>query len=112
LEDLSERGLLDSTLVVVTTEFGRTPRINELAGRDHWPGAFSVVLAGGGVKTGQAVGATDRKGAAVVDRPSTPEDLCATILHVLGIDPKKILHTPLGRPVPLVDGGKPIAELI
>lgn len=112
LEDLSDRGLLDSTLVVITTEFGRTPRINELAGRDHWPNAFSVVLAGGGIKGGQAVGATDKRGATIADRPATPQDLCATILHLLGIDHKKILHTPLGRPVPLVDGGKVITELI
>ena len=112
LEDLADRGLLDSTLVVVTTEFGRTPRINELAGRDHWPNAFSVVLAGGGIKGGQAVGATDKRAATVVDRPATPQDLCATILYVLGIDPKKVLHTPLGRPVPLVDGGKVISELV
>lgn len=112
LNDLEQRGLLDDTLVVVTTEFGRTPRINELAGRDHWPNAFSILMAGGGVKVGQVIGATDKQASAVADRPITPEDMCATILHVLGIDYRKTLHTPLGRPVPLVDGGEVISELV
>jgi len=112
LADLADRGLLDSTLVVVSTEFGRTPRINPLGGRDHWPGAFSVCLGGAGLKTGQAIGATDKHAAYVTDRPTTPADLAATILTVLGIDPQTTLHTPLGRPVPLVSGGKPIRELI
>ena len=112
LGDLAARGLLDSTLVVVSTEFGRTPRINALAGRDHWPGAFSTVMAGGGLKTGQVVGATDKLGAAVVDRPITPADMAATILTTLGIDPHTVLHTPLGRPVELAAGGKTIDELI
>jgi hypothetical protein len=112
LTDLAQRGLLDSTLVVVSTEFGRTPRINQLAGRDHWPGAFSVCLAGAGLKTGQAVGATDQHAAYVTDRPAHPADLAATILSVLGIDPQTTLHTPLGRPVPLVNGGKVIHEVL
>lgn len=112
LNDLDQRGLLESTLVVVTTEFGRTPRINQLAGRDHWPNAFSILMAGGGVKAGQVIGATDKQAASVADRPITPEDMCATILHVLGIDHRKMLHTPIGRPVPLVDGGKVITELL
>ena len=111
LNDLQQRGLLDSTLVVVTTEFGRTPRINALAGRDHWPNAFSVVMAGAGIPGGQIVGATDKQGASVADRPITPEDLTATILHKVGIDPATVLKTPLGRPVPLADGGKVIPEL-
>ena len=112
VRDLEQRGLLDSTLVVITTEFGRTPRINDLAGRDHWPNAFSIVLGGGGVKPGQILGATDKQAAAVVDRPVTPQDLTATLLHALGINHQTILHTPLGRPVPLVDGGKPVHELL
>ncbi len=112
LNDLQQRGLLDSTLVVVTTEFGRTPRINQLAGRDHWPNAFSMLMAGGGTKVGQVIGATDKQAGSVADRPISPEDMCATILHVLGIDHRKVLHTPLGRPVPLVDGGKVISELV
>lgn len=111
LNDLDDRGLLDSTLVVITTEFGRTPRINQLAGRDHWPNAFSIVMAGGGVKGGQVIGATDAQAGSVADRPITPEDMAATVLHVLGIDYTQVLHTPLGRPVPLADGGRPVSEL-
>ncbi len=109
--DLDQRGLLDSTLVVVTTEFGRTPRINSMAGRDHWPNAFSIVMAGGGTRRGVVIGATDKIGAIVTDRPITPPDMAATILHALGIDPATTLHTPLGRPVELAGGGKPVLEL-
>jgi hypothetical protein len=111
LRDLDQRGLLDTTLVVVTTEFGRTPRINEMAGRDHWPGAFSIVMAGGGLKRGVTIGATDRTAASVIDRPITPADMSATLLTALGIDPDITLHTPLGRPVLLADNGKPVTEL-
>ncbi|HUG93883.1 MAG TPA: DUF1501 domain-containing protein [Planctomycetaceae bacterium] len=111
LNDLAERGLLDTTLVVVATEFGRTPRINQLAGRDHWPNAFSVVMAGAGLKVGQTIGATDRQAAAVTDRPITPADFAATLLKILGIDHETLLYTPLGRPVKLVDGGRPVMEL-
>jgi Protein of unknown function (DUF1501) len=112
LRDLAERGLLDSTLVVISTEFGRTPRINQLAGRDHWPSAFSTLIGGAGLKTGQAIGATDKQGGSVIDRPTTPADLAATILSTLGIDPHTTLQTPLGRPVELVSGGKVIEELV
>ncbi len=112
LSDLARRGMLESTLVVVTTEFGRTPRINNMDGRDHWPQAFSIVMAGGGLKTGQAIGATDKIGAAVTDRPTTPADMAATVLSVLGIDPATILYTPQGRPMQLVSGGRPVRELI
>lgn len=112
LADLDQRGLLDSTLVVVTTEFGRTPRINTMAGRDHWPNAFSIVMAGAGLKVGQVIGATDKIGGAVTDRPVTPADMAATVLSVLGIDPNAILHTPQGRPIQLVSGGSPVHELI
>lgn len=111
LTDLRERGLLDSTLVVLSTEFGRTPRINTMAGRDHWPNAFSIVLAGGGVKGGRVIGATDKNGAYVTDRPVTPGDMTATILQALGIDPAAVVHTPLGRPVELACGGKPVTEV-
>jgi hypothetical protein len=111
LNDLQQRGLLDSTLVVVTTEFGRSPRINTMAGRDHWPGAFSILMAGAGIKGGQVVGATDKIGAQVADRPITPQDMAATILSKLGIAPDTVLYTSLGRPVPMVSGGKPVAEL-
>jgi len=111
LNDLQDRGMLEKTLVVVTTEFGRTPRINDLAGRDHWPNAFSIVMAGGGVKGGRVIGATDKQAAEVTDRPITPEDMVATVLYGLGIDYKKILHTPLGRPIPIADGGSVVREL-
>ncbi|MBS0264973.1 MAG: DUF1501 domain-containing protein [Planctomycetes bacterium] len=111
LTDLKERGLLDTTLVVLTTEFGRTPRINQMAGRDHWPQAFSIVMAGAGVHGGQVIGATDSQAAYVTDRPVTPPDMAATVLKILGIDPDLIVHTPVGRPVPLASGGKPVFEL-
>ena len=111
LRDLERRGLLGSTLVVVTSEFGRTPRINTMAGRDHWPNAFSIVMAGGGLKRGAVVGATDKLGAHVTDRPITPPDMAATVLTALGIKPDTQLHTPLGRPVELAGGGKPVTEL-
>jgi Protein of unknown function (DUF1501) len=111
LTDLKERGLLDSTLVVLSTEFGRTPRINSMLGRDHWPNAFSIVLAGGGVKGGRVIGATDKSGAYVTDRPTTPGDMVATILQALGIDPAMVVQTPLGRPVELASGGKPVTEV-
>jgi uncharacterized protein (DUF1501 family) len=111
LNDLQDRGMLEKTLVVVTTEFGRTPRINQLAGRDHWPNAFSILMAGGGVHGGQVIGATDKQAAEVTERPITPEDMIATILHALGINHDKVMHTPLGRPVPIADGGNVVKEL-
>ena len=102
---------MESTLVVVTTEFGRTPRINENAGRDHWPNAFSILMAGGGIRGGQVIGATDKQAAEVTDRPITPQDMTATIMQAMGIDHKTVLHTPLGRPIMLVDDGRPVHEL-
>ena len=85
LDDLDRRGRLESTLVIAAGEFGRTPRINASGGRDHWPGVWSVVLAGGGVRGGQVLGASDAHAAAPVDRPVTPQDLAATIYFSLGI---------------------------
>lgn len=111
LNDLDQRGELDSTLVVLTTEFGRTPRINVMAGRDHWPQAFSIVMAGGGLKRGLTIGSTDKQAASITDRPITPSDMAATLLHALGIDPGITLHTPLGRPIQLAGGGRPVHEL-
>ena len=112
INDLCDRGLLKDTLLVITTEFGRTRRINENAGRDHWPNAFSICMGGAGVRTAQVIGATDRQGASVTDRPVTPQDMATTILHVLGIDHRKVMHIPLGRPVPIVDDGHLIHELL
>jgi hypothetical protein len=112
LDDLSERGLLDSTLVVWMGDFGRTPTINKDAGRDHWPQCYTVVLAGGGIRGGQIIGASDKIGAYPIERPFTPADLNATIFRLLGYDPSAITyHTVDGRPTPVSDG-TPIRELI
>ncbi|MBI3821567.1 MAG: DUF1501 domain-containing protein [Planctomycetes bacterium] len=104
LDDLSQRGLLDETLVVCLGEFGRTPRINAQAGRDHWAACNTVVLAGAGIGGGQVHGASDRHAAYPSTTPVTPEDLAATIYHALGIDLHTPLHDPVGRPVPLCTG--------
>lgn len=111
IADLKERGMLDSTLVVWMGEFGRTPRINGRGGRDHYPKAFSAWLAGCGVQGGQVIGATDGRGAAVVDRPISPQDLFQSIYHALGIDASHENTTSAGRPVKLVDGGTVIDGL-
>src|SRR5439155_1444095 len=95
--DLAERGLLESTLVVVTGEFGRTPRINKNAGRDHWGPAFTVLLGGGGVRGGVVVGRSDARAERPATDPYGPEDLFATVFHQLGIDPRTEFHTPDGR---------------
>jgi hypothetical protein len=113
LTDLKDRGRLDSTLVVWMGEFGRTPQINDNAGRDHFPKAWSTVLAGAGTTGGQAVGDTGKDGMEVVDRPVTVAELYATICASLGIDPGKENYSPEGRPVAIVDGGaSPVAEIV
>lgn len=112
LEDLDLRGLLESTLVVVAGEFGRTPKFNENAGRDHWANTFSVLLAGGGVAGGRVVGKTDQRAAEPVDRPVTPEDLHFTIYHQLGIDAGRFLPSSSGRDIPILRDGRVIAELL
>jgi hypothetical protein len=112
IEDLDQRGLLDSTLVLALGEFGRTPQINKDAGRDHWSNAMSVLFAGGGTPGGQVVGATDKKGFAAVERVLSPENFAATVYAKLGIDPGKVLYTPDGRPTALVSDPTPIAELM
>jgi hypothetical protein len=104
LEDLHERGLLEETLVLCLGEFGRTPRINSQAGRDHWAACNTVVLAGGGVRGGQVHGASDRLGAYPATNPVSPEDLAATIYHALGIDPRTTLWDPEHRPITLSQG--------
>ena len=111
LTDLKQRGLLDETLVLMVSEFGRTPLINNNAGRDHWPGAGSIAVAGAGVPKGQVVGETDIKGAAPISHAYKPEDLSASIFTKLGIDPHTEYTAPDGRPIPLVRGGSPIPEL-
>ena len=111
INDLDERGLLENTLVAVLGEFGRTPKVNKDAGRDHWPGAMSVLMAGAGVPRGHIVGATDPKGYYASDNVYRPEDFAATLYTKLGIDPNQILHTTGGRPIPLVNEGRLIKEL-
>ncbi|MAI74049.1 MAG: hypothetical protein CMM01_24560 [Rhodopirellula sp.] len=111
--DLSERGMLDDTLVCVMGEFGRTPKINSAGGRDHWPNVFSVALAGGGIAGGQVIGSSDSLGELPSDHPITPSDLAATIYTLLGVAPKHELHTRDGRPVRVApDGAKVISELL
>jgi len=110
--DLSDRGRLDKTLVVVTGEFGRTPRINKNAGRDHWGSAFSVVVGGGGLKPGVVVGKTDARAEKPISDPYGPEDLFATMMNSLGINPKGEFHMPDGRPVGIVNNGRIISELV
>ena len=111
LSDLHDRGSLKETLVVVMGEFGRTPKINKDAGRDHWGRAGSLLFAGAGVQGGRVLGATDKDGAFVVERPVRPADVCDTIYQALGIDPRKLLTTPEGRPVHILDEGSLIHEL-
>jgi uncharacterized protein DUF1501 len=111
LEDLSVRGLLDDTLVMMFGEFGRTPRINAQAGRDHWAQAMSIMLAGGGVPAGLIHGATDRNGAFVTHHSHSPADFACTIYTLLGIDPHKRYPTPSGQEVPIVGGGTPISDI-
>jgi hypothetical protein len=104
LDDLDARGLLDTTLVVWVGEFGRSPRINKLAGRDHWPQCYTALLAGGGVKRGHVHGASDKIGAYPSADPVRPEDLSATMFHLLGIDPKSEVRDALNRPLPISTG--------
>jgi uncharacterized protein (DUF1501 family) len=111
LEDLHQRGMLAETLVLLMGDFGRTPKINSLGGRDHWPRASFACLAGGGVKGGQFVGVTDSRGEAPVDRPLSPQDLARTIYTLLGIHADKEYMTPDLRPVRIVTGGEPIHEI-
>jgi hypothetical protein len=111
ISDLDQRGMLDTTLVVCLGEFGRTPKVNKDAGRDHWPGAMSVLFAGGGVPRGAIVGATDPKGYYASDNVYSPEDFAVSLYTKLGVDPHQVLHTAAGRPVQLVNGGRPIKEL-
>jgi uncharacterized protein (DUF1501 family) len=112
LEDLHQRGMLDNTLVTGLAEFGRTPKMNPAGGRDHWPQCFTVSFAGGGVKGGRVIGASDPIGAFPAERPVAPGDVVATVFHSLGIDHTGHLPGPAGRPFPLVDiGNEPIKEL-
>jgi hypothetical protein len=112
ISDLKQRGMLERTLVIWMGEFGRTPRINARAGRDHYPRAFNVALAGGGIRGGQVVGETDAGGVDVTNRPVTVNDLFRTIYTTLGIDADYENMSRIGRPIKLVDGGEVIRELV
>lgn len=110
LDDLEARGLLDETLVVWMGEFGRTPKINANASRDHWPDCYTVLLAGGGVKRGYVHGKSDRQAMFPDENPVPPEDLAATIYYLLGIDPQTQIHDRNQRPLPI--GGRPLLDLV
>lgn len=117
IDDLDQRGLLESTMVIALGEFGRTPKISTLSGRtkpgrDHWANAMSILFAGGGTQGGQVIGATDRQGHSAVERILSPENYVSTLYRKLGIDPDKIYYTPAGRPTHLVTDPTPIAELM
>ena len=113
VEDLRQRGMDKDVSVVVWGEFGRTPQINAKAGRDHWPRVSCALMAGGGMKTGQVIGETDRLGGEATDRPVTFPEVHATLYHNLGIHPSSlVLHDLDGRPHQIVGGAKPISEVI
>jgi hypothetical protein len=112
LHDLSVRGLLDETLVVVMSEMGRTPKVNGNAGRDHWTHCYSVVFAGAGIRGGTIYGASDSQAAYVKDRPVSTGDICATIYRCLGIDPDLTVPDRAGRPVPVAQGGRPVEDIL
>jgi uncharacterized protein (DUF1501 family) len=111
IEDLYARGLDRKVTVLVLGEFGRTPKMSASGGRDHWPSAMSVLVSGGGMKMGQVIGSTDARGETPVDRHVSPEDILATIYANLGIDPRAEFLNHAGRPIPILPGGVPIAEL-
>ena len=112
ISDLSERGMLDRTMVMLTTEFGRTPKINKDAGRDHFPRVFSAAMAGGGFKGGMVYGASDATSTAVADKPVSHADLATTVYNQLGIVADKELMAPGDRPIEIVDGGKVLSETL
>jgi hypothetical protein len=112
MEDLDARGLLDETLVVLMGEMGRTPRLNDKGGRDHWTFCYSVLLAGAGIRGGTAYGASDSQAAYIKDRPVHIRDIVSTIYHCLGIDPEMPVHDQAGRPVPVAHGGRPVTDIL
>jgi hypothetical protein len=112
ISDLSERGMLDDTLVITAGEFGRTPKINDQAGRDHWPQAQSILLAGGGFRHGQIIGSTNKHAEHPTSRPVKVEDFCAILYHALGLDPQQTIVDHSGRPMHLLPAGEVPRELI
>jgi uncharacterized protein (DUF1501 family) len=111
IEDLDQRGLLDSTMVLAWGEFGRTPKVNEKAGRDHWPNVFSAAIAGGGIQGGRVIGSSDDKGGEPASNPKTPQDVLATLYRHLGVDTTAQYLDHSGRPHPVLPSGTPIDEL-
>jgi uncharacterized protein (DUF1501 family) len=111
INDMHQRGLLNDTLVLAMGEFGRSPKVNKDAGRDHWGHAASMLFAGAGVRGGKVVGATDPEGAFVKDRPVSPADVCCTVYSALGINPRKELRMPDGRPIEILAEGGVVEEL-
>lgn len=111
LGDLDQRGMLQETLVVALGEMGRTPRANAAWGRDHWSTLFSAVVAGAGIRGGTLYGASDKDAAYPIERPTSPEDLAATIYHALGIDPDLRLHDVQNRPIPVIENGTPVLDI-
>jgi hypothetical protein len=114
IEDLDARGMLDETLVLCLSEHGRTPKLQNIkgGGRDHWSRAYCGLMAGGGVARGKVVGKTDKIAGDVIERPTSPKDILATVCHLLGIDPETTLHDRTGRPLPLVPDGSVIADVL
>jgi uncharacterized protein (DUF1501 family) len=112
IADLAQTGMLKKTLIIMLSEFGRTPKINKDAGRDHWANVFSCFIAGGGIKGGVVHGSSDIDGAEPHDNPVRVPDIHATVCHALGINPDKEVMTPLQRPMKLVDKGTPIKSLL
>lgn len=112
IEDLDQRGLLEDTLVVTMGEMGRTPKINANGGRDHWTSCYSVLLAGAGLRHGMTYGASDEQAAYIKDRPVHIRDICATIYHLLGIDPEMLVYDRANRPVPVAHGGQAISDIL
>jgi uncharacterized protein (DUF1501 family) len=112
IADLKQRGMLDSTVIMWMGEFGRTPIINPRGGRDHYPRAFNAVVAGGGLRGGQVIGETDKAGTEVTSNPVTVQDLFQSVCKSLKIDATKENMSPIGRPIKVVDGGKPVKELV
>ncbi len=112
VSDLNDRGLQNDVLVMAMGEFGRTPRINPQAGRDHWPGAMSILYAGGGLKMGQAIGTTNASAEYPTSKPATPGCVLSTMYHVLGIDYRHVFYDDGQRPLPVLNEGEPVAELV
>ncbi len=112
VQDLTDRGMIDDVVLVWMGEFGRTPRINQNVGRDHWAASWTVMLGGGGLNNGQVIGATDADGVACTTQTYLPGDIWATVAHALGIPTTTVHTSKRGRPMKLANGGTPIKELV